>query len=39
MDNSLLSSVHIRFGDHTFNLWAVESGEPVNLEKAIHIVF
>ena len=39
MDISLLSSVHIRFGDLAFNLFAVESRELVNLEKAMHIAF
>ena len=39
MDNTLLSSINIRFGDYAFNLLAIESGEPVNLEKAICIVF
>ena len=28
-------SVHVRFGDLVFNLLAVESGEHVNLEKAM----
>ena len=36
---SILSSVHIRFGDHTFNVLAVDSGDLVTLEKAVHIVF
>ena len=39
MDNSFLSSIHIGFGDPVFNLSAVEGGEPVNLERAIHIAF
>ena len=38
MDNSLLSSVHVRFGDQAFNLFADDNGEPVILENAIHSV-
>ena len=39
MDNSLLSSIHVKFGDLAFNLLAVESGEPDSVEKAMCIVF
>ena len=39
MDNCFLSSVHARFGDLEFNLFVVESGDSVNLEKAMHIAF
>ena len=39
IDNSLLSSVHIKYGDCAFSLFADDSGEPVNLESIIHIVF
>ena len=38
MDNSLLSTIHIRSGDQAFNLLANESGEPITLENAIHKV-
>ena len=31
-----MSSVHVKFGDHAFNLLADDSGEPVNLESVIH---
>ena len=31
--------MHIRFGDPVFNLLAVKSGEPINLEKPMHIAF
>ena len=39
MDNSFVSSVHVRFGDLVFNLLAVKSQEPVNLEKAMYTAF
>ena len=39
MVNSLLSLIHIRFGDLAFNLLAVESGECANLEKTMCIAF
>ena len=30
MDNSILSFIHVKFGDWAFNLCADDSGEPVN---------
>ena len=39
MDNYPLSSINVRFGDLAFNLLAGESGEPLNLEKAVHFAF
>ena len=38
MDNSLLSSVYIRFGDWAFNLLADENGKPFIFENAIYSV-
>ena len=38
IDNSLLSSIHVRLCDCAFNLLAGESGKPIILENAIHIV-
>ena len=35
MDNSLLSSIHVRFGDRAYNPFTDESGEPAILENAI----
>ena len=37
MDISFISSVHVRFGNCVFNILAVKSADPVNLEKAMHI--
>ena len=39
MENCFLSSIHISFGDLGFNLLAVKCGEPVNLQKTMHIAF
>ena len=39
MDSSFLRSAQIRFGDLVFNIFTVDNGDPVSLEKAIHMVF
>ena len=39
MDSSFLRSAHVRFGNLVFNMLAVDNGDPIGLEKAMHITF
>ena len=39
MGSSFLGSAYVKFGDVVFNLLTINNGDPVSLEKAIHMVF